>query len=109
MKIGLAALAAVLAASPAMSTTAENPLSADRAVLNLRGLDLSSVEGQQRLAIRMDQVATTVCGQGMSRIHLALEAQARECRADVIADIRSRIATATAARAPSERVQLARN
>ena len=107
MKIGLAALAALLAASPALSANAQNPLSADSAVLNLRGLDLSSVEGQQRLAIRMDQVATTVCGQGMSRIHLALEAQARGCRADVIADIRSRIAVATAARTPAEPVQLA--
>ena len=109
MKIGVAVVALLLAASPAVSATAENPLSADRAVLNLRGLDLSSVEGQQRLAIRMDQVAATVCGQGMSRIHLALETQARECRADVIADIRSRIATATAARAPAGRTQLALN
>ena len=109
MKIGLAALAAFVAASPALSAPVQDPLSATSAVLDLRGLDLSTVEGQQRLAIRMDQVAGVVCGQDLSRIHLALEAQARQCRADVFADIRSRIATATAARGSSGRVQLARN
>lgn len=97
MKIGMAALAAILMTAPAFAATGDNPFSADSAVLDLRGLDLTSVEGQQRLAIRMDHVADTVCGQGMSSIHLALGAQARACRADVIADIRSRIVTATAA------------
>lgn len=98
MKIGIVALAALMAAAPAFAAPNDNPFSADSAVLDLRGLDLTSVEGQQRLAIRMDRVANTVCGEGMSSIHLALGAQARACHADVIADIRSRIAAATAAR-----------
>jgi UrcA family protein len=96
MKIGIAAFAALMVAAPAFAAPGDNPFSADSAVLDLHGLDLTSVEGQQRLAIRMDKVANTVCGEGMSSIHLALGAQARACHADVIADIRSRIATATA-------------
>ena len=98
MKIGIAALAALMVAAPAFAAPRDNPFSADSAVLDLRGLDLASVEGQQRLAIRMDKVANIVCGEGMSSIHLALGAQARACHADVIANIRSRIAAATAAR-----------
>jgi UrcA family protein len=107
MKIALAACAAILAVSPAVAAPGANPFSADTAVLNLRGIDLTSVEGQQRLAIRMDQAANAVCGEGMSSIHLALGAQARECRADVIAGIRTRISAATAARAPAGATQLA--
>lgn len=107
MKIGLAAFAAILVTSPAFSATTSNPFSADSAVLDLRGLDLASVDGQQRLAIRMDRVANAVCGEGMSSIHLALGAQARTCRAEVIADVRTRIAAATAAREPAKAIQLA--
>jgi UrcA family protein len=107
MKIGLAAFAAILAASPAVAASSANPFSADTAVLNLRGIDLTSVEGQQRLAIRMDQAANAVCGEGMSSIHLALASQARECRADVIAGIRTRIGAATAARKATDGTQLA--
>jgi UrcA family protein len=107
MKIGAAALAAILAATPAIAAPGGNPFSADTAVLNLRGIDLTTVDGQQRLAIRMDQVANTVCGEKMSSIHLALGSQARGCRADVIADMRTRIAAATAARATDRGTQLA--
>jgi len=107
MKIGIVALAALMAAAPAFAAPRDNPFSADSAVLDLRGLDLTSVEGQQRLAIRMDRVANTVCGEGMSSIHLALGAQARGCHADVIADIRTRIAAATAAANKSKTNQLA--
>ena len=107
MKIGIVALAAAMAATPAFAAPGDNPFSADSAVLDLRGLDLTSVEGQQRLAIRMDQVANTVCGEGMSSIHLALGAQARACHADVIADIRSRIAAATATANGAKANQLA--
>lgn len=96
MKIGMAALAAILVAAPGYAASGSNPFSADSTVLDLRGLDLASVDGQQRLAIRMDQAANAVCGEGMSSIHLALGAQTRACRADVIADIRTRIAAATA-------------
>ena len=97
MKIGIVALAALTMAAPAFAAPRDNPFSADSAVLDLRGLDLTSVEGQQRLAIRMDQAANRVCGEGMSSIHLALGAQARACHADVIANIHSRIAAAAAA------------
>jgi len=76
-------------------------------VLNLRGLDLTSVDGQQRLAIRMDQAANTVCGEGMSSIHLALGEQARACHADVIADMRARITAATAAADTAQATRLA--
>ena len=107
MKIGLVALAALMTAAPAFAAPHDNPFSADSAVLDLRGLDLSSVDGQQRLAIRMDRVADTVCGEGMSSIHLALGAQARACHADVIADMRSRIATATATTNVAKANQLA--
>jgi len=107
MKIGIAALAALMVAAPAFAAPRDNPFSADSAVLDLRGLDLTSVEGQQRLAIRMDKVANTVCGEGMSSIHLALGAQARACHADVIADMRSRITTATAVAGNAKADQLA--
>lgn len=96
MKIGMAALAAILMAAPSYAASGDNPFSADSTVLDLRGIDLTSVEGQQRLAIRMDQAADAVCGTGLGTIHLALGEQQRACHADVIADIRSRIATATA-------------
>jgi UrcA family protein len=107
MKFGLAAWAALLAATPAIAAPGSNPFSADSAVLDLSGIDLASVDGQQRLAIRVDQVANTVCGDRLSTVHLALAAQARGCRADVIADIRTRIATATAARDMADGTQLA--
>jgi UrcA family protein len=107
MKFTLAACAAILAASPVFAATGADPFSADSAVLNLRGIDLTSVEGQQRLAIRMDRVANQVCGENMSSVHLALGAQARGCRDDVIAGIRTRIAAATAAQTPARSTQLA--
>lgn len=107
MKIGIVALAALMTATPAFAAPGDNPFSADSATLDLRGLDLTSVEGQQRLAVRMDRVADTVCGTGMSSIHLALGAQARACHADVIADIRSRIAAATAVASSAKANQLA--
>lgn len=107
VKTGIAALAVVFAIAPAMAAPTDNPFAADHAVLSLRGLDLTTVDGQQRLAIRMDQAARAVCGDGMSTIHLALDAQARGCRADVYADIRARIAAATAAKSPAAATQLA--
>lgn len=107
MKSGMAAIAALVAIAPAHAAPNDNPFAADHAVLSLRGLDLTTVDGQQRLAIRMDQAARAVCGDGMSSIHLALDAQARLCRADVYADIRARIAVATAARSPAKAIQLA--
>ncbi len=106
-QIGLAAIAGVFLASPALSANRDNPFTAESAVLSLRGLDLATVDGQRRLAIRMDQAANAVCGEGMSKIHLALAEQARACRADVIADIRTRIAAASAAQEPATGKQFA--
>lgn len=107
MKIGMAALAAILVAAPSYAASGDNPFSADSVVLDLRGIDLASVDGQQRLAIRMDQAADAVCGTGLSTIHLALGEQTRACHSDVVADIRSRIAAATARADVAEPTRLA--
>lgn len=96
MKLGLAALAAIAFATSASAAPTENPLARDSAVLKLHGLDLSTAEGQQRLAIRMDHAARAVCGERLSGVHLDLEAKSRECRAAVVADVRSQIETRTA-------------
>jgi len=104
MKVMFAALAAAsLMASTAAS--AENPLAKDSATLRLSGLDLSTVDGQQRLAIRLDQAAAAVCGDRLASVHLALEEQSRACRAQVVADVRARIEQRQAS--ASAKVQLA--
>lgn len=95
MKIGFAVLAALAMSAPALASE-QNPLAADKVVLTLKGLDLSTVDGQNRLAIRIDQAARAVCGDRVSTIHLDLEGQARSCRQDVAADIRTRIEARTA-------------
>ncbi len=91
--MGSAALlaAAMLASTASAATTTSNPFAQDKVVLQLNDLDLATPQGQQRLAIRMDQAARAVCGEKMASVHLALEDQARACRAEVLADIRSRI------------------
>jgi UrcA family protein len=106
MKIGIAALAALALAAPAFATDV-NPFAKDKVVLNLRGLDLASVDGQQRLAIRIDQAARDVCGDRVATIHLDLERQSRSCRNDVVADIRSRIESRSADSANRAPVQVA--
>lgn len=100
MKIGLAALAAFAFATPAFAGPAENPFAQDKVILNLKGLDLSTPDGQQRLAIRMDQAARAVCGDRVAGVHLAMEAKAQECRTAVIADVRAQI-EARSAMAPA--------
>jgi len=96
MKIGLAALAALAFATSASAAPTENPFAKDKTVLQLSGLDLSTAEGQQRLAIRMDEAARSVCGDRLATVHLDLAAKSRECRAAVVADVRSQIETRTA-------------
>ena len=96
MKIGLAALAALAFATSASAAPTENPFAKDKTVLQLSGLDLSTPEGQQRLAIRMDEAARSVCGDRLATVHLDLAAKSRECRAAVVADVRSQIETRTA-------------
>lgn len=112
MKIGLAAFAALAFATSASAATpqnsGENPFAKDQAILNLKDLDLSTAEGQQRLAIRLDQAAATVCGTGAASLHLALEAQAQECRTAVVADVRSQIEARMAVAPTATRVAYSR-
>jgi UrcA family protein len=105
MKIGLVALAAFALATSAAAT--ENPFAQDRAILNLKGLDLSTADGQQRLAIRIDQAARAVCGDRVAAVHLAVESKAQQCRASVVADVRSQIETRIANAASDTPVRLA--
>jgi len=92
MKIRHAALATVaLALSATGAAATENPFAKDQAILNLADLDLSTADGQQRLAIRVDQAARAVCGDRLSNVHLAAEAKTQECRASVAADVRAQI------------------
>lgn len=108
MKKGLLALAlCAFAALPAAAT--ENPFAKDQAVLRLADLDLSTVEGQRRLAIRMDDAARAVCGDRLASVHLDLGARARECRAAVLADIRTQIESQMAFKLKPEPVRLAYN
>jgi UrcA family protein len=107
MKISFAALAALTFAASSTAALAENPFAKDTTVLQLKGLNLSTAEGQQRLAIRMDQAARTVCGDRLATVHLDLDAQSRECRNQVVADIRSRIEARQAAVAATSKVQIA--
>lgn len=107
MKIGLVALATFALATPVSAASTDNPFVQDQAILSIKGLDLSTAEGQQRLAIRMDQAARAVCGDSVATVHLALESKARECRAAVVADIRSQIEARTANAASSSPVRLA--
>ncbi|MET0588122.1 MAG: UrcA family protein [Novosphingobium sp.] len=106
MKTAFAALAVLSLATPAVAAS-ENPLAQDETVLRLDGIDLSTADGQQRLAIRMDAAARTVCGDRLATVHLALNEQARACRAEVVADIRNKIEARQASAAGSSRVQLA--
>jgi UrcA family protein len=108
MKIGLAALAALaFATSASAATNSDNPFAQSQAVLDLKGLDLSTADGQQRLAIRMDQAARAVCGDRMAATHLALEAKAQKCRAAVVADTRAQIEARVASAAARSSVRLA--
>lgn len=89
-----------------VSATA-NPFADDQAVLRLEGLDLSTADGQQRLAIRMDQAARAVCGDRLSSVHLAAAAKAEACRTAVIADIRVQIEARLAKAEQAQEIQLA--
>lgn len=107
MKTALAALAALAIATSASAAPTQNPMAKDQAILNLQGIDLASAEGQQRLAIRMDQAARAVCGENLANVHLAAEAKAQACRTAVIADVRSQIESRMALASAPTRVALA--
>ena len=104
MKIGLVALATFACALPTSAFAADNAFAQDQAVLDLKGLDLASADGQQRLAIRMDQAASAVCGDRLAGVHLTAEAKSQECRTSVRADIRSEIEARLAMNAKPVRV-----
>jgi len=108
MKFGLAALAAFAFATPALAGTTENPFAQDKAILNLQGVDLATADGQQRLAIRVDQAARAVCGDSLAAMPLSAQAKAQECRATVIADVRSQIEARSAMAPAAGRVALSR-
>jgi len=108
-KKGLMALAASALVISVPAAATDNPFAKEEAVLRLSGLDLSTVEGQQRLAIRMDEAARAVCGDRLSSVHLELGVRARECRTAVLADIRAQIENRTAVAAASSHTQLALN
>lgn len=109
MKIGLLALAvcAVATTGSASAATGGNPFAREQVTLDLKGLDLATTEGQQRLAIRMDDAARSVCGERMAGVHLAAERKAQDCRADVMAEIRTRIEARMAAASTPSHIQLA--
>ncbi len=91
MKKLFVAVAAVCLVASGSAAMAENPLAKESATLSLGGLDLATVDGQQRLAIRLDQAAAAVCGDRLASVHLALEEQSRACRVAVVAEIRGKI------------------
>jgi len=107
MKIGIAALAAISLGSAAFAGTTDNPFGKDSAVLNLSGLDLTTADGQQRLAVRVDQAARAVCGDNLATIHADLEASARACRADVAEQVRTQIEARSADASREHPIQLA--
>lgn len=107
MKFAIAALAAVTLGSAAVAGTVTNQFADDSAVLSLAGLDLASADGQQRLAIRVDQAARAVCGANLANVHIALETRARACRADVAEQVRAQIETRVAAATPAPAIRLA--
>jgi UrcA family protein len=107
MKIGIAALAAIALGSAACAGTSDTPFGKDSAVLSLSGINLATADGQQRLAIRVDQAARAVCGESLATIHADLEASARACRADVAEQVRTQIEARTADASHNASVQLA--
>ena len=106
LKAGLTALAVCAMATAASANPPSDPFVQEQATVSLEGLDLATVDGQQRLAIRMDAAARAVCGDRLDRVALSLEAKARECRAEVTANIRDQIETRIAAKT-GKQVELA--
>lgn len=104
MKKGLLVAGAFALLTPAFATATENPFAKDETVLRLDGIDLSTVDGQQRLAIRMDAATRAVCGDRLASVSLVANSKAQACRAAVAADIRTQIEarTAMAGAAPAQ-------
>lgn len=107
LKKGLLVLAACALASPALANAPSDPFVQDGAVLRLDGLDLTTTQGQRDLDIRMNAAARAVCGDRLASVHLAVASSARQCRTEVLANIREEIETRIAA--SDSKVQLASN
>jgi UrcA family protein len=107
MKIAVAAIAAATLGSAAVAGTTDNPFGKASATFSLKGVDLATANGQQRLAVRVDQAARAVCGENLATVHLDLEARARACRADVATQVRDQIEARVASASPAPAVQLA--
>ncbi len=109
LKVALTALAACAITTPVFAGTDNDPFVQESVELRLDGIDLATVDGQLRLAIRMDAAANAVCGEGLDTVHLRAAAKARECRTQVHAQIREQIETRLAAKETGEveSVQLA--
>ncbi|WP_419827208.1 UrcA family protein [Sphingomonas sp.] len=107
MKIAVAVIAAASLGSAAVAGTIDNPFGRNSATLSLKGIDLATAGGQQRLAVRVDQAARAVCGESLATVHIDLEARARACRADVAEQVRGQIESRVAAASPAHAVQLA--
>lgn len=113
MKMVVAAIAALSLGSAASAHDGARSGPADTAfgkastVLTLQGIDLATADGQQRLAIRVDQAARAVCGDNLATIHADLEARARDCRADVAEQVRTQIETRTASADTPKAIQVA--
>lgn len=99
VKAGLTAAVVFALATPALAASGpSDPFVQETARLHLDGLDLATVDGQNRLAIRMDAAARAVCGEGLAAVHLSAKASADECRTHVLANIRNQIETRMAAK-----------
>jgi len=98
LKTGFAALAVCALAAPAMADTTHDPFVQDQATLRLDGLDLATVDGQRRLAIRMDAAARAVCGDRLDTVHPRAHARAQECRTEVLARTRDQLEARLATR-----------
>ncbi|MET3722656.1 UrcA family protein [Sphingomonas trueperi] len=91
MKMLVAAAAALSISTAAFAAPSDTGFGQPSATLTLAGLDLTTADGQQRLATRVDQAARAVCGENLATIHPDVEARARLCRADVAEQVRSQI------------------
>lgn len=98
LKTGFAALAVCALASPALANMPQDPFAQDQATLRLDGLDLATVDGQRRLAIRMDAAARAVCGDRLDTVHPRANARAQECRTEVLARTRDQLEARLASR-----------
>jgi UrcA family protein len=86
-------MAGALALGLLPSIAIANPFADDTAKVSLAGLDLHTQEGQARLASRIANAASAVCGRSLDHIHLEAVRKAAECRAEVTAELNEQLAS----------------